>query len=332
MKRSFANRMGWMVLVLAIPFLSGGNAMAVDIAPEFEPGLGPPVGTVQQLQGEVLVIHGEMETPTPGDPPVFRLAEGLPVFESDKIVTQARSYVSILLTDGTQFSIGPDTSLTVAQVIYEPDKGGRSGFIDMGLGKARFWVRKLMGFSRSEFKVKTRTAVLGVRGSDFAVHSTPDLTEVVTLDDTRLEIVAVAAPSAPPVEMGPFEKAVIQMDVAAVTIEPMGPEDVENYIRDVPVIESGDLTRGEERWRTNQGIRVSGNTLVPAPRMEAESATPVEERELVRPTDDASAQNAALGAQDAFLDEKASVSPTSPEQPTIPQEAPDFPPRPDAAP
>lgn len=335
MKRSFAGRAFRAAFIAVVLFVAPGTAMSVDITPGFEPGLGPPVGTVQRIQGEALVIHGETGTPGSPELPTFRLDSGLPLFESDRLFTQPQSYLSILLTDGSQFSLGPDASVNLSQVVYEPDKGSRSSFIDMGLGKVRFWVRKFTGFSRSEFKVKTRTAVLGVRGSDFAVRSTPDFTEVVTLDDTRLEVIAVAAPSAPPVDMGPFEKAVIQMDMASVMIESLRPEDVEGYIQDVPVIDSGDLTRSEDRWRANQGIRVSGNTLVPAPRMDAESATQIEEQELVRPPDDASAQNSAQGAQDTFLDERVVASPESPEppgQPSIPQEAPAFPPRPDVAP
>ena len=40
-------------------------------------------------------------------------------------------------------------------------------------GRSRFWVKKLEGYTRSEFKVKTKTMVAGVRGTDFVIEIDP---------------------------------------------------------------------------------------------------------------------------------------------------------------
>jgi hypothetical protein len=66
------------------------------------------------------------------------------------------------------------------------------------IGKARFWVIKLLDFKRSEFRVKTPTAVCGVRASDFITEVARFLdtvrTQVTALEDTLLEVVSLAAP------------------------------------------------------------------------------------------------------------------------------------------
>ncbi|MBW1751951.1 MAG: FecR domain-containing protein [Deltaproteobacteria bacterium] len=42
-----------------------------------------------------------------------------------------------------------------------------------------------MHFKRSKLKVKTSSAVCGVRGSDFVVRATHKVTEVTTFEDTN---------------------------------------------------------------------------------------------------------------------------------------------------
>jgi hypothetical protein len=80
----------------------------------------------------------------------------------------------------------------------------------MSTGKARFWVKKLTDFQRSVFKVKTPTAVCGVRGSDFVAIVTADRTELTALEKTFLEVLSLASPEGEPLTITDFERAIVE--------------------------------------------------------------------------------------------------------------------------
>jgi len=77
----------------------------------------------------------------------------------------------------------------------------------MALGKARFFVVKMLEFKRSEFKVKTPTAVCGVRGSDFILEATGTETIATALADTELEFQSLAFLEEPPVILRDFQES-----------------------------------------------------------------------------------------------------------------------------
>jgi hypothetical protein len=101
------------------------------------------------------------------------------------------------------------------------------------LGKARFWVKKLTEYTRSEFKIKTKTAVVGVRGSDFIIKSTPKLTEVTALKDTLLEIVSLADVEAKPTILADYERSIIELDALPTEAIKISPEEIEEMIMEM---------------------------------------------------------------------------------------------------
>lgn len=187
-----------------------GNLLpeGLRIEDEYQPGFGTAVGTFDTLEGDVIVIH--RDAPGTG----YRGHLGAALYKGDTVVTLKGARAQIRLGDESRLSMASEAKLVLLKSYFDSEKG-RSTFLGVSLGKIRFLIRKLMsGFKVSEFEVQTRTAVAGVRGSDFVIEATEQpcaelpgipeelrrqdelcaATDIVTLDDTVLAVFSLATP------------------------------------------------------------------------------------------------------------------------------------------
>jgi len=139
----------------------------VEMKAGFKPGKGLSVGKVQMVQGEAVVVHK-------GQKVAYRLKRDFPVFMGDVLITGERSRVSVRLADRSAFALAPVSKIEINKSVYDPAKKKRSSLLSLWFGRARFLVAKIMGEKRTDYRVRTPTAVCGVRGSDFALAVTPE--------------------------------------------------------------------------------------------------------------------------------------------------------------
>jgi hypothetical protein len=194
-----------------------------EIEEVFQPGIGKPVGKVQTIQGEAFILHEDASV-------YYRAQKDIPLFEGDTIVTPEKGRIRFELNDGSVVTLSSRTRLVISRSVYNPDEKNRSSFLGMAVGKARFWVTKLAEFRLSEFKVKTRTAVVGVRGSDFIIRADAERTEVTALEKTDLEIVSLIGPDTVPTLITDFEHAVVEQNALPLILEEL--EDIEAIKRE----------------------------------------------------------------------------------------------------
>lgn len=116
-------------------------------------------GHVQQLigSGDFLVIHE--------DKPRYLKVDDQ-ILAQDKIVTRNDQSVKILLEDQSKVVIGPSTTFIIEEVLKT---GNQKAILRLTYGWIRATVNKLVGKDES-FIVKTPTAVMGVRGTEFLVE------------------------------------------------------------------------------------------------------------------------------------------------------------------
>ncbi len=169
----------------------------------FKPGLGSSVGKVEVVQGEVVIIHA-------GGLSGYRAQKGIPLYTGDTIITLDTGRTKFKLNDGSILTLAPETKLVINRSVYDPEKKTRSSYIDLSLGKARFWVTKFSNFKRSVFKVKTPTAVCGVRGSDFIGIATVNRSEFIALEKTLFVVLSLAFPEGEPLSASDFERVVVE--------------------------------------------------------------------------------------------------------------------------
>jgi len=173
--------------------------------PTFAAGLGKPVGIVQQVRGEVYITHAD-------EPKGFEATRGMRLYKGDTIRTLDDGRLRMRLNDGSIISLASNTKLKLTRSVYAKKKKSRSSFFSMALGKARFFVVKVLNFKRSEFRVKTPTAVCGVRGSDFILEATATETIATALEDTELEFWSLAFLEEPPVILKDYEESIVGLN------------------------------------------------------------------------------------------------------------------------
>jgi len=239
----------------------------------FEPGVGTPVGNVELVQGEVIIIHENTLSGYPAE-------NDLPLFEGDVIITRKRGRIRFKLKDESILTLASETKLVLNRSVYDPAKKTRSSFMNMALGKARFWVKKLFDFKRSEFKVKTKTAIVGVRGSDFIVIAGEKRTEVTALEKTDLEIVSLVGPDQGSV-IHDFERIVIKESALPSQAEELFIEEIEVMKRAFTITPGSIEPEGEAGV---QEVKIKAPAFK-EPAIEKEPFEPVKERGI-RVSDD----------------------------------------------
>jgi hypothetical protein len=183
-------------LILFILLVAGslpvGAATGKAILPEgllmeetYQPGRGRSVGRIQRVQGTAVIIHSDVLKG-------YEASRGIRLYKGDTIITLENSKVRFRLNDRSILSLSSETKMTLNKSVYDKKRKQRSSFLGMALGKARFLVVKLLDYKRSEFKVKTPTAVCGVRGSDFILEATVDETIATALENTEIELRSLA--------------------------------------------------------------------------------------------------------------------------------------------
>ena len=118
--------------------------------------------------GKVVLVTGKAMALTPDgkDRPLKR---GGPFYEGDTIETQKKSFVKLKYTDGGVMLLRPATKLVVEK--YKDPKSGKGQAVTrLVKGGLRAVTGAIAKKDRSKFKLKTPTATMGVRGTDFTVR------------------------------------------------------------------------------------------------------------------------------------------------------------------
>lgn len=94
---------------------------------------------------------------------------GMPVRQSDKLVTGADGAVGITFLDNTLVSAGPNSTLVIDS--YSFDSTTHAGKFDASLSRGSLAVisGKMVKQSPEAMRIRTPASVLGVRGTEFVV-------------------------------------------------------------------------------------------------------------------------------------------------------------------
>jgi hypothetical protein len=227
--RILGNFFSILVFVMLFITLGSGCSRAENTLPEelvikdkFAPGTRSVIGKVLSVQESVIIIHSD-------DASGYKADKELPLFEQDTVITKEKGRIEILLNDGSTLILASGTKLELTKSVYDTKMKTRSSLINMIIGKARFLVTKLSNFNSSEFKVKTKTAVAGVRGSDFVVTAAPGVTEISALAKTSLEVTSTLWPDKITI-LADYEKTIVKQDALPTPVEKI-PADEINQIQ-----------------------------------------------------------------------------------------------------
>lgn len=114
-------------------------------------------GRAAYVSGDVYVVRGGERLP---------LAEGDSLFSADTVMTGSKGRATLQMNDESKIHVGRLSRIDLSNYTLK-EKSLISGAFNMLWGRVRFLVSKLS--DGAEFKVGTKTAVLGVRGTEFVV-------------------------------------------------------------------------------------------------------------------------------------------------------------------
>src|SRR5579859_7779631 len=118
------------------------------------------VGEVKVAKGDAYLERGKERLP---------VKVGMPVQQSDKVVTGADGTVGITFADNSLLSVGPESVLAIDR--YAFDSTTYAGQFDSTLSKGTLAVisGKIVKQSPDAMRVHTPSAIMGVRGTEFIV-------------------------------------------------------------------------------------------------------------------------------------------------------------------
>lgn len=138
-------------------------AQAISQVAGANPG-GTVAGKVISVEGKVLIRNE-----TARHQPLKPLKVGDPLYSGDIINSDSRGSVKLMMTDQTILDLGPSTLFKVNEYRLK-EVQNREVSLSMDYGKIRAAVNRKVGV-QGKFNIRVKTAVLGVRGTEFVIAS-----------------------------------------------------------------------------------------------------------------------------------------------------------------
>jgi hypothetical protein len=120
-----------------------------------------PIAQIKTVSGPAFVLRGGSK---------IAALPGAMLFEKDVLQTDAGGAIGITFTDNSVLSLGPSSEAALAEYSFDSSNFKGSMLTDMRNGTMSMVSGDIARSSPSAMKVRTPTAILGVRGTSFAVE------------------------------------------------------------------------------------------------------------------------------------------------------------------
>jgi hypothetical protein len=154
------------ILVFQVGTLTGAQA---DVA-----------GRLTQVKGRVDILKGGQLPATPA-----KVDAG--VQTGDVIRTKSLSNAQVTFIDNSTMTIAPESRVAIESYMFDPAKQKRNSVIHLFQGLAHIVVNKVFKTTEPDFIVKTNTAIMGVRGTDFGIRIQPNSSTILNFKG-RLQV------------------------------------------------------------------------------------------------------------------------------------------------
>lgn len=117
---------------------------------------------------KVIRLRGYATQLSPGAKDARVVTLGQKILEDTSILTKPKSFVVLEFADGARLSVGPDSKLVVTKA-----RGDGAGIVSLLKGKLRSSIKPSQS-NDDKYIIRTRTAAMGVRGTDFQTSYNPE--------------------------------------------------------------------------------------------------------------------------------------------------------------
>ncbi|MDD0852058.1 FecR family protein [Halobacteriovorax sp. GB3] len=132
----------------------------------------PVIGKATKVRGKVTLLNvGERDARV--------VKAGTPIRKDTSILTEKKSFVQITLFDKSKIILGPDSKMIIDKVPKQD-----TGIVNLMKGKVRSEVKKAATKNKDKLYIRTQTAAIGVRGTDFQTVYNPqnNITSLLTFE------------------------------------------------------------------------------------------------------------------------------------------------------
>lgn len=118
----------------------------------------------------LLVVSGEVRVIRAGDPPRGEARSGDELRSGDLIVTRGDGRAQLRFSDGAIVSLQPDTQFRIDDYRFDPQQ--QRGFFTLLRGAMRTATGAIGKRDRSDYRMRTPTATIGIRGTVYLAEET----------------------------------------------------------------------------------------------------------------------------------------------------------------
>jgi hypothetical protein len=146
--------LGWLVFANALLMLSGTAAVAENTQ----------VAQIKTVSGQAEIVRNRSRNAA---------KVGDPLYEKDTIETGPDGSIGIVFIDNTVMSSGPNSEIVLEDYKFNSSNFTGSMLTDMNRGTLSMVSGDIARSSPGAMKVRTPTAILGVRGTRFVIEVKP---------------------------------------------------------------------------------------------------------------------------------------------------------------
>lgn len=132
----------------------------------------------QAAVGRFIQVQGRVDLLRQGELPATPAELHGEVEVGDIVRTKSASRAQIQFVDDTLVTIGPESRIAIEKYLFDARKGQRQAVLQVFLGLVKTVVSKLYQVDRPDFILKTHTAVMGVRGTEWLAFLLPNRTDI----------------------------------------------------------------------------------------------------------------------------------------------------------
>jgi hypothetical protein len=137
--------------------------------------------------GRLTLVEGRVDVLKGGKLPATPLKVGDEVQTGDVLRSKSLSRAEITFVDNSTMKIAPGSRVAIEEYMYNPAQKKRSAVIQLFSGLAHVVVQKITQVAEPDFVVKTNTAIMGVRGTNFGIRLQPNSSTILNFEG-RLQV------------------------------------------------------------------------------------------------------------------------------------------------
>ena len=131
------------------------------------------------MAGRLTMVEGRVDRLRGGQLPANPVKVDDGVQPGDVLRTKSLSRATITFIDNSTLTISPESRVAIEEYMFNPDQKKRNAVIQLFQGLAYVVVHKVFKPAEPDFLVKTHTAIMGIRGTEFGIRLSPNSSTIM---------------------------------------------------------------------------------------------------------------------------------------------------------